>query len=132
MPYPYETGFAWPFPALPVVIHEIEGGAATESLPALVDTGADATLVPAEHLRAIQAGAVYTARVRSHWGEWHPAVVYLVDLDVRGQRLPGVEVVADEAGDRVLLGRNVLNKLILLLDGPARQTDVLKRRPSRL
>jgi hypothetical protein len=30
------------------------------------------------------------------------------------------------------LGRNILNQLILLLDGPGQQTDILERRPSRL
>lgn len=58
-------------------------------------------------------------------------MVYLVDLEVAGQRLPAVEVVADNIGEDVLLGRNVLNRLILLLDGTARTTDVLNRRPAR-
>jgi hypothetical protein len=46
--------------------------------------------------------------------------------------LPAIEVVADDISDQVLLGRNALNKLILLMDGPRQQTDVLKRRPARL
>lgn len=50
MPYPYDTTFAWSFPSLPVVIHQIEGGAGTLPLPALIDTGADATLIPTVHL----------------------------------------------------------------------------------
>jgi hypothetical protein len=31
----------------------------------------------------------------------------------------------------VLLGRNVLNRLILLLDGPGALADVLSKRPGR-
>lgn len=50
-------------------------------------------------------------------------------LEVEGQLLPGIEVVGDEQGRDVLLGRNVLNKLIVLLDGPGRLTAVLSRRP---
>jgi len=38
-------------------------------------------------------------------------------------------VVGDEQGQEILLGRNVLNKLIVLLDGPGRQADVLVHRP---
>ncbi len=43
--------------------------------------------------------------------------------------LPGVLVAADDQGSDVLLGRNVLNKLILLLDGPASQVDLFSSRP---
>jgi hypothetical protein len=31
----------------------------------------------------------------------------------------------------IILGRNVLNRLILLLDGPNELADVLERRPSK-
>ncbi len=43
--------------------------------------------------------------------------------------LPGVLVAADDQGSDVLPGRNVLNKLILLLDGPASQVDLFSSRP---
>ncbi len=128
MPYPYDAAFAWPFPTLPVIIHQIENEAATSTLPGLIDTGADITIVPAAHLQAIDADATYTTSLRSHWGASHPVSVYLVDLEVAGQRLPAIDVVADNQNDDILLGRNVLNKLILLLDGPHAQANVLNRR----
>jgi len=94
----------------------------------MLDTGADITIVPAAHLQTIGADATYTTSLRSHWGESHPVSVYLVDLEIAGQYLPAIEVVADDQNDDILLGRNVLNKLILLLDGPHAQTDVFNRR----
>jgi len=39
-------------------------------------------------------------------------------------RLPGVFVVGDELGSEIVLGRNVVNKLRVLLDGPAGQSDI--------
>jgi len=39
--------------------------------------------------------------------------------------LPDVQVASDEAAEDVILGRNVLNKLPLFLDGPQQQTEVL-------
>jgi predicted aspartyl protease len=95
----------------------------------LVDTGADATLVPMQQLQAIEAEEIYRARVRSHWGEQRTVTVFLVDLDVAGHTLPGIEVVGDELSEDILLGRNVLNRLILLLDGPAGEIDVLSKNP---
>ena len=62
--------------------------------------------------------------IRSHWGEWRAAQLFAVDLELGSLRLPDVFVVGDEQGNEIVLGRNVLNKLRLLLDGPAGQTDI--------
>ena len=70
--------------------------------------------------------------MRSHWGEWRFVKIGVIDMALDGILLPAVEVVADEKSDIILLGRNVLNRLILLLDGPGRQMDILTRRPRRL
>ena len=48
-------------------------------------------------LEAIEAAEIYRARLRSHWGESRPVAVYLVDLQVAGTSLPGIEVIADDA-----------------------------------
>ncbi len=131
MSYSYDTQSIWPFPALPVIVYQLEGSIATDTLPAWLDTGADITLIPAPQLQTIGSDEIYTAYLRLHWGEADLVAIHLVDLDIAGHRLPGVEVVADDYSNRVLLGRNVLNKLILLLDGPQNQTDILTRRPLR-
>ena len=55
-----------------------------------------------------------------------------MNIVVAGELLPAVPVVADRRGKEIILGRNVLNKLILLLDGLHQQTDVLTRRPRHL
>ena len=38
--------------------------------------------------------------------------------------LPGIFVVGDEQGDEIVLGRDVLNKLRIFLDGPARIVEI--------
>jgi len=48
----------------------------------------------------------------------------VVDLELDGLRLPSIFVVGDEQGDEIVLGRNVLNKLRLFLDGPANLTEI--------
>jgi hypothetical protein len=40
-------------------------------------------------------------------------------------RLPAVEVVADERGEEVIIGRNVLNFLVMTLNGPKRVLEIL-------
>ncbi len=131
MSYEYDLDFTWPFPSLPVTLYPPEGMNGTPVGASLLDTGADSTLVPIRYLDEIGSAELYPTRIRSHWGEWRPVSIHLIDLSVAGQRLPGINVVADDQGDVVLLERNVLNRLILLLDGPRHQMDVLARRPLR-
>lgn len=131
MAYTYDYAFAPPFPRLPVVLNLPESSVRSSLLSGLVDTGADTTLVPAEQLRAIKAEEIYRARLRSHWGESRTVTVHLIDMEIAGLNLPGIEVIADDLTEDVLLGRNVLNRLVLLLDGPAGQANVLSKRPGR-
>lgn len=131
MSFSYDPTFTPPFPRLPVIVTPVANGAQSAALSGLIDTGADATLIPQAQLQAIKAKEIYRARLRSHWGEARTVSVYLVDLQVAGHDLPGIEVIADELAEDVLLGRNVLNRLILLLDGPAEETDALSKRSGR-
>lgn len=124
--YTYSTDYV---PAAPVV--EIRLGAPgmapiTHFLDAFVDTGADATLVPVAYLREIGAKVVDQAALRSQWGERLEVILYAVALQVNTHHFPAVRVVGDEIGNDVILGRNVLNRLKLLLDGPAGIIEVFE------
>lgn len=132
MSYRFDANYFLPFPTLPVVIRNPQGGAITPELRAYKDTGADATIVPARQLAVLRRETARPARLRSQWGEVQMGLIYVVDLEVGGHLLPGIEIVVDTRGHEVLLGRNVLNLLILLLDGPHGLTDILSRRPARI
>ena len=132
MSYAYDASYPLAFPVLPVVLRQIDGDASTMPLSALVDSGADVTIVPVGYLRAIGAEEIYSAHLRAHWGGRRVVTIFMVDLEIENQLMPGIEVVGDEQGQEILLGRNVLNKLIILLDGPGRQADVLVHRPEHL
>ena len=123
--YPYSDKY---YPAAPVV--EITLGAPGTSptlgpLEAFVDTGADATLIPVKHLRQIGARKVDQATLRSQGGERRPVSLYAVAMEISQHRFVAMWVVGDEVGKEIILGRNVLNRLRLLLDGPAAMTEVL-------
>jgi predicted aspartyl protease len=127
MKYPYDANYQPPFPVVQVVFHNSEEGLHTTAENALLDTGSDGSLVPIAYLRQIFAPALIDTRIRSHWGEWRSAQLFVVDLQLDDLRLPGVLVVGDEQGDEIVLGRNVLNKLRLFLDGPANLTEILSQ-----
>ena len=124
MKYPYDTTYAPPFPGAPVVLRNSEEGLRTEQVQALLDTGSDGSLVPIAFLAEILAPPMADTHIRSHWGEWRAAQLFAVDIELGNLRLPGAFVVGDEQGKEIVLGRNVLNKLRLLLDGPAEQSDI--------
>lgn len=62
----------------------------------------------------------------SHWGKRRSVDIFTVDLILAGLRLPSVEVIGDVQGQEVVLGRNVLNKLKLMLDGPKRYVEIIE------
>jgi hypothetical protein len=127
MKYPYDAEYQPAFPMVRVMFENIEEERRTEPASALLDTGSDGTLVPITYLRHIMAPVLTGTRIRSHWGEWRSVQLFIVDLIIDELRLPGIFVVGDEQGDEIVLGRNVLNRLRLLLDGPAQITDIRTR-----
>jgi predicted aspartyl protease len=129
MAFDYDASYTPSFPQLPVIMSLPENSARSSVLRGLVDTGADATLAPLDQLEGIEAEEIYQARLRGYWGQVRSVSVYLVDLQVAGFNLPGIEVIGDDSAKDVLLGRNVLNRLILLLDGPAGRSDILQNAP---
>jgi predicted aspartyl protease len=93
--HPYSNDY---FPAAPVVEIRLGAPGAEVTLgpiESLVDTGADATLIPMSYLNQVGARKVDRASVRSHWGERRPVSIYSVALEVDGQRFSAMWVVGD-------------------------------------
>ena len=93
-------------------------------LIALLDTGADATIVPVRHLRPLEAPIADYRYLHGLRGDRSAVFTYRLDIEVAGLRLPSIEVVADDIGDEVIAGRDVLNRLHIILDGPAGALEV--------
>lgn len=82
-------------------------------------------MVPSDLLDGIGAIEGERATMRSHFGERLPVQTYVVDLEIEDFVFTGLYVIGDDFGEEIVLGRNVLNKLPLFLDGPKEQTEVL-------
>jgi len=124
MKFPFDASFEPPFPAVEVILRNDDRDRRTGVLPALLDTGSDGTLVPLNRLWEIRAAALSDARIHSHWGEERRVQLFAVDIQIVDTVLPSVIVVGDDQGAEIILGRNVLNKLTTLLDGPRHVTDI--------
>jgi predicted aspartyl protease len=137
MSTPFSTDKFPPAPILNIRLSFPGESASAAVYPALVDTGSDFTIVPLQYLLPITAPETRSAFVRGMFSQRQLATLYLVDLHVETGVLAGVEVIGvdDEVdsfeSEEIILGRNILNKLYLFLNGPDSQTQLLERVPRR-
>ena len=124
MRFSYSSDYVPPAPVLEIRLALPGESFAVGPLTALLDTGADANIVPLRHIQPLGAQIEDQRYLRSPWGERRPVYTYLLDIEVAGLRLPSIEVVADDTGDEVIVGRDALNRLRITLDGPAGTFDV--------
>ncbi|MCB0082944.1 MAG: retroviral-like aspartic protease family protein [Caldilineaceae bacterium] len=124
MSHPYLNSYYPPMPALTITIFCPGESLRTGPLTAIVDTGADGSMIPQSLLDQVEAPFVDDARISSHWGEWRNVQIFTVDVEVNGYRFPAIEVVGDEEGSEIILGRSFLNKLHLSLNGPALTSEL--------
>ena len=114
----YRKDYHPAFPALDVILANVEDGLRSGPLSALLDSGADGTLVPISYLKDLLAVPLRDVSIRSHWGELRKVQLFTIDLELADLRLPGIFVIGDEQENEIVLGRNVLNRLVVVLDGP--------------
>lgn len=110
-------------PAMPVTEAALFGAAAGPPvlLTAIVDTGADATLLPIDLLTA--AGARYsgTRQMRGITGQAVTVDAYTITLQLGPHIVHGLEAIAMPEGSEPIIGRDVLNELEITLNGPAQE-----------
>jgi predicted aspartyl protease len=84
---------------------------------AKLDTGADRTCVPVQLVDKLGVPCKDKERFTGFDGKEVRLPVYIVSLRVLGREFPEL-LVAGVLRDHVLLGRDVLNGMLLSLDGP--------------
>jgi len=115
----YSKEYDPPAPVLPISLAAPEEAPQIGPQSALIDTGADGTFIPTAFLEQLDVPVIYATNVRSHLSERLRRVsVHQIDILIDTIRLPGIDVVSDDWSNEIILGRNILNKLSLLLDGP--------------
>jgi predicted aspartyl protease len=97
------------------------GAAPAVLLPALVDTGADLSVIPQTLPARLSLPAVGRLAVAGVDGVPHPVPVYAVEFAIDTYR---VIVRAVSLGRTPLIGRDLLNKMKAHLDGPKAVLDV--------
>ena len=113
----YDPSMAPPGPVASVILVNHQTGERTAVLPGKVDTGSDVTIIP--HDIAVRLGLELegtawlrgTDRRRTHHRTYYTAV------EVEQYEVGVIGCVAANR-DNILLGRDILNRFFLTLDGP--------------
>jgi predicted aspartyl protease len=122
--FDYDTSY---YPAMPVAVATIvhpDHPQANIRCAALIDTGADGTMLPADLLQSIDAPLIGDATMRWVTGAGEIVDVHLVQIRVGHYDVGAIRAVALPAGSEAILGRDVLNQLILTLNGLANVVEV--------
>ena len=127
MVYTFDYDSSYPSgPALPVVELLLKAIGSEEGVlvSALVDSGADATILPINYLE--QARVEHVGRARMRWGPHISGSydVYLAAIQIGPHTLFGTRVLADKQGGEAILGRDFLNQMKVILNGPAQVVEI--------
>jgi predicted aspartyl protease len=125
---PFDENFDPPAPVLPVRVGGLEEHDPAAMLRMLVDTGADCTLIPVSVARSLRLPVVDRLQIEGVGGAAQTATIHAARVHVGGFRMLA-RVAA--FGDEALLGRDVLNRLVLNVDGPALTITTTAPRPKR-
>lgn len=110
-------------PAAPIAIVTVRSphtNVAVINVPMLLDTGADVTLLPRDRISTLveMEKLVQHAQLVAFDGTKSTAPIVQLELEMLGKSFRGQFILID--GEYGILGRNILNSLTVLLDGPAR------------
>jgi hypothetical protein len=109
------------------IVEVILGRAGTEpsvTVIGLIDSGADATIVPLNYLTQLRARKGKQSAMRGVTGSRILVDLYQISLQIGSFHLANVQVVAGTDLDEVIVGRDVLNHFIITLNGLASAVEV--------
>jgi len=123
--YSYDYDFTYA-PSAPVVeiIVTSDLSATALTLVALLDSGADATMLPFAVLEQVQAEILETRYLCTVTGKRTIVDIYRVAIQVGPYHFRAVRAIATDSPAEIILGRDVLNQLIVTLNGLAAVTEI--------
>lgn len=127
MPDYDSDNFDPPAPVAYVTLRNPLTGVSLSDVPMLIDTGADATLLPQDYVDqlGIEPDENTLYEVQGFDGEIKFAKMVKLELYFLNRKFAGQFLLLDQPMG--ILGRNILNSIPILLDGPRNQWDEKKR-----
>ena len=115
----FDATWTPPAPVVRAIIVRPGVSTATGEYPALIDTGAASTVIPAEIVDELHLVELDQVTIESFGGYEIDCPAYDVQLQFMGDaRMIDVLAPATESIDYILVGRDVLKHFLLTFDGP--------------
>jgi predicted aspartyl protease len=117
--FDYNNAYDPPAPFMPITVDGLDSAKASVTVSAFVDSGADGTMLPLDILQAV--GAVDEDRVwlNGTTGERQQLDSYTVSIHIETEIVHAISAIAMPVGSEPLIGRDVLNQLVVTLHGIA-------------
>jgi hypothetical protein len=122
--YRYAAEFKPPAPFVQVTLRNPTTGEQRRGIPAQMDTAADRTVLPEAVGLSLHLNRIGEMLVGGFGGTVTVVPLYGVLLGVHTFPPRSIEVIVHPEEQWVLLGRDVLNQLRALLDGPATALEI--------
>ncbi len=122
--FDYNSTYDPPAPFIPITVDGHDPTSSPVTITAFVDSGADGTMLPIDVLQAV--GAAYEASMwlRGTTGNRQRVDSYTVSIHIETETVHAISAVAMPVGSEPLIGRDVLNQLVVTLNGLAGVTEV--------
>lgn len=122
--FDYNIAYDPPAPFIPITVDGHDPTRSPVTIQAFVDSGADGTMLPIDVLQAV--GAEYEASLwlRGTTGSRQRVDSYTVSIHIETETVHAISAVAMPVGSEPLIGRDVLNQLVVILNGLAGVTEV--------
>ncbi len=122
--YNYDSDYHPPMPMVELAIG-LPLSETTLEVRAIVDSGADATIIPVRTLQEVGAHRSRKAVMRGVTGVGMLVDLYAVAVQLGSYRQGFMEVVGVVDNDEAIIGRDILNHLAVTLNGPALVVEVI-------
>ena len=117
----YDSSFDPAAPVFPIGLGPSGEEDIRQELTALIDTGADVTMIPARILLLAGGRVIEQGRLRGILGDPVTVNLYLIAVHIGGVTVHGIRAAALKDNREPTLGRDVLNQLEIVLNGPAQE-----------
>ena len=116
-----------PTPFAHVAIRDYASGDTISDVPLLIDTGSDVSILPRSRIEQLRLETLTIGymETESYGGARNASPIVRVQLLFLDKKFGGKFLLTDNEWG--ILGRNILNQLVLLFDGPARNWQEIKR-----
>lgn len=120
----YNSNYLPTMPVVEVILENPETNILGEKITAIIDSGADCCVLPVKYLDEVGSKSVRQTQMIGVAGMGLQVELHLLKIHLGTLTVYGVEVIADKQNNEAIIGRNVLNQLVVTLNGIAGVTEI--------